>query len=276
MSRRDCPVRTPIMISSRSAWIRALYDRVVFAATCMWDAPLQTEAATIDVLKYKLQEMIPELAKLNGVDLPPSGDGSGRAVRLGRCNSTVLQPRAAGAGGMGADCVSAEALCAYYRRVHARAGARRHYYSSYVQTYLERDVAAFDGVRNLRAFEPYWRSFSKRLVKRPRMCFLDSGLHAWLTGWQQAETAFAGPLAGALLESWVVALLIRSAWHRGREHRLSFWRTSTGGELDVWHENEGRIDPAPLQWGRRLIITFGDRVLPLAEDTWQVPAQYPS
>ena len=31
---------------------------------------LATEAATIDVLEYKLQEMIPELAELNGVDLP--------------------------------------------------------------------------------------------------------------------------------------------------------------------------------------------------------------
>ncbi len=31
---------------------------------------LATEAATIDLLEYKLQEMIPELAELNGLDLP--------------------------------------------------------------------------------------------------------------------------------------------------------------------------------------------------------------
>ena len=225
---------------------------------------------------------------------------------------------------------------------------RRQYYSSYVQTYLERDVSALDGVRNLRGFElffrllagragqlvnfadiardvgvsamtirewltvlersfhvltipPFYRSFSKRLVKTPKVYFLDSGLHAWLTGWHDPDTALSGPLAGSLFENWVVGMLIRSAWHRGREHALSIWRTSTGQEIYIWHESEGRIDtaeikmrvggelrsvarrafrplesidPAPLVWGRRLLFTLGDEVFPLGEDAWQVPARY--
>ncbi len=225
---------------------------------------------------------------------------------------------------------------------------RRQYYSSYVQTYLERDVSALDGVRNLRGFElffrllagragqlvnfadiardvgvsamtirewltilersfhvitisPFYRSFSKRLVKTSKVYFLDSGLHAWLTGWHDPDTALAGPLAGSLFENWVMGMLVRSAWHRGHEHRISFWRTSTGQEIDIWHESAGRIDaaeikmrvggelravarrafrpldsidPSPLVWGRRLLFTLGDEVLPLGEGTWQVPVRY--
>ncbi len=39
---------------------------------------------------------------------------------------------------------------------------RRRFYSSYVQTYLERDVAALDGVRNLREFELFFRLLAAR------------------------------------------------------------------------------------------------------------------
>jgi hypothetical protein len=224
---------------------------------------------------------------------------------------------------------------------------RRRYYSSYVQTYLERDVAVLDGVRNLRAFElffrllagragrlvnftelskevgvsavtvrdwmeilersfhivsigPFFNSFSKRLVKSPKVYFLDSGLHAWLTGWQDPETALRGPLAGQLFENWVMGLLVRSAWHRGRESRLSFWRTRTGQELDIFNDEDGRIDageiklasgglgesagrifapldsidPKPFTWGRRFVFSLSDGILPLAENTWQIPARY--
>jgi len=224
----------------------------------------------------------------------------------------------------------------------------RQYYSSYVQTYLERDVSALDGVRNLRGFElffrllaaragqlvncadiardvgvsamtirewltilersfhvitiaPYYRSFSKRLVKTPKVYFLDSGLHAWLTGWNDPDTALSGPLAGSLFENWVVGLLVRGSWHRGTDHGLSFWRTSTGQEVDIWRETAGRIDtaevklraggeiasvarrafrpldsinPRPFVWGRRLLFTLGDRILPLDPQTWQLPVQY--
>jgi uncharacterized protein len=225
---------------------------------------------------------------------------------------------------------------------------RLQYYSSYVQTYLERDVSALDGVRNLRGFElffrllaaragqlvnyadiardvgvsamtirewltilersfhvvtiaPYYRSFSKRLVKTPKVYFLDSGLHAWLTGWNDPDTSLSGPLAGSLFENWVVGLLVRDGWHRGGDHGLSFWRTSAGQEVDIWRESEGRIDtaevklraggdlgaiarrafrpldtidPTPFSWGRRLLFTLGDRILPVDRETWQVPVQY--
>lgn len=230
----------------------------------------------------------------------------------------------------------------------ADADTRRQYYSSYVQTYLERDVSAIDGIRNLRGFElcfrllaaragqlvnyadlardvgvsamtirawlailersfhvitiaPYYRSLSKRLVKTPKVYFLDSGLHAWLTGWNDPDTALSGPLAGSLFENWVVGLLVRGGWHRGTDHGLSFWRTTTGQEVDIWRESAGRIDaaevklraggeiasiarrafgsldsidPSPFAWGRRLLFTLGDRILPLDPQTWQVPVQY--
>jgi hypothetical protein len=55
----------------REIEINAMYDHDanVWTATND-DLGLATEAATIDVLEYKLQEMIPELAELNRIDVP--------------------------------------------------------------------------------------------------------------------------------------------------------------------------------------------------------------
>ena len=147
---------------------------------------------------------------------------------------------------------------------------------------------------------PWYRSYSKRLVKTPKIYFLDSGLHAYLTGWENPETALKGPLAGPMLENWVVGLLVRSFWHRGFDKHLHFWRTTTGQEIDIWSENEGKItaaeiklassglhrylnktfaplksiDPHPSVFGNRFFLCLGDSVTPIAENTWQVPVQY--
>jgi hypothetical protein len=217
---------------------------------------------------------------------------------------------------------------------------RRGFYSSYVQTHLERDVATLEGVRNLEAFttftrllaartgqlinysgiaretgvsvntirewttilersfhifplHPYYRSLNKRLVKTPKIYFLDSGLQAYLTGWNDPEQALRGPLAGQLFENWVVANLIRSYRQRGRRENLYFWRTRTGQELDLWSESGGiitaaevklsergdtavfrvldSIDPSPLRFERKVLFSISRNLIEYAPQTWNVP-----
>jgi len=220
---------------------------------------------------------------------------------------------------------------------------RRSFYSSYVQTYLERDVSTLEGVRNLGAFatftrllaartgqlinysglardigvsvntirewttilersfhiyllHPYYRSLNKRLVKTPKIYFLDSGLQAYLTGWSDPEQALRGPLAGQLFENWVVSNLVRSYRQRGRRENLYFWRTRTGQELDLWSESTGIItaaevklsersdsavfraldslDPSPLRFGRRVLFSISQNLLEYAPRTWNVPVHF--
>lgn len=51
--------------------LKAVYDDEARVWTVTDDRlGLVTEAETVEVLEYKLQEMIPELAELNGIDLP--------------------------------------------------------------------------------------------------------------------------------------------------------------------------------------------------------------
>ena len=49
--------------------------------------------------------------------------------------------------------------------------------------------------------EPYHSNLTKRLVKAPKLYFLDTGLCAYLTRWSSPETLEAGAMSGAILET---------------------------------------------------------------------------
>ena len=45
--------------------------------------------------------------------------------------------------------------------------------------------------------EPYHRSLGKRLVKSPKLYFTDTGLAAYLAGFQSADALRTSPMIGA-------------------------------------------------------------------------------
>jgi len=92
---------------------------------------------------------------------------------------------------------------------------------------------------------PYYRNFGKRLVKTPKLYFVEPGLAAWLLGIESAAQAERDPLHGALFENLVVTELLKARYNRGRESNLSFWRDTTGHEVDVLVERNRR--PLPVE-----------------------------
>ncbi|MFQ5630274.1 MAG: ATP-binding protein [bacterium] len=80
--------------------------------------------------------------------------------------------------------------------------------------------------------KPYYANLGKRLVKAPKLYFLDTALPAYLTGLSDPKHALLGPMGGALLENAVFAELYRAFVHRGEMPRIFFWRTGAGHEVD--------------------------------------------
>ncbi len=95
--------------------------------------------------------------------------------------------------------------------------------------------------------EPYHTNVSKRLVKAPKLYFLDTGLAAYLTGWTSPSTLEAGAMSGALLETWVVAEMLRSWWHSGRQANFHYYRDKDQKEIDVLIESDGRVHPVEIK-----------------------------
>lgn len=95
--------------------------------------------------------------------------------------------------------------------------------------------------------EPYHTNLTKRLVKAPKLYFLDTGLVAYLTEWATPETLEAGALSGAILESWVMAELLKSYWHTGRRAPFYFYRDKEQKEIDLLIVQDGTIYPVEIK-----------------------------
>jgi predicted AAA+ superfamily ATPase len=79
---------------------------------------------------------------------------------------------------------------------------------------------------------PYFSNRNKRLVKTPKLYFIDAGLAAYISGWRDPETLAASPVAGALFENAVFQEIIRFFANRAKSFELSFWRSRDGEEID--------------------------------------------
>ncbi len=80
---------------------------------------------------------------------------------------------------------------------------------------------------------PYHRNFGKRLVKSPKLYFLDVGLMAWLLGIRDAASIQTHAARGALFETYVVSEFIKHRFNAGRSADLYFWRDNAGHEVDL-------------------------------------------
>lgn len=168
------------------------------------------------------------------------------------------------------------------------------WHSSYIQTYLERDVRTLRNIGDLTQFQsflkllaarsgqllnltdfardlgtavntvkawlsvleatyqvvvlrPYFANVGKRLVKTPKVYFSDVGTLCHLAGLKDPEHAASGPMGGWIMETAVLAEIVRAIVHRGEEPRIYFWRTSAGEEVDFVVEYEGKLVPIEVK-----------------------------
>lgn len=95
--------------------------------------------------------------------------------------------------------------------------------------------------------DPYHSNLTKRLVKAPKLHFLDTGLCAYLTGWTTPESLEAGAMSGAVLETWVVGELLKTWWHNGLNPPLWHIRDRSGLEVDVVIVQDGTLYPLEVK-----------------------------
>lgn len=84
---------------------------------------------------------------------------------------------------------------------------------------------------------PWHRNLGKRLVKTPKLYFLDTGLAAWLAGLRRADDLTLGNLRGPLFETWVVGEFVKHRRNHALPNELYFWRDSAGNEIDLLVEH---------------------------------------
>ncbi|MCL2391177.1 MAG: ATP-binding protein [Oscillospiraceae bacterium] len=218
------------------------------------------------------------------------------------------------------------------------------YYSSYFQTYIEKDIkdvlniqdesafikfvkatASLTGevlnlstiaeicgkdVKTIRSWlsvlessglvyllEPYHNNLNKRMIKTPKLYFLDTGLACWLMGWNTPEQLTSGAMWGHIFESFVFAEVLKSYYNDGIvKPPLYYYRDTDKNEIDLVIADGDYLHPVEIKTtsdpkksmvkafrqlenipakkvGTGAVVCFAKERLPLADDVWVLPVQ---
>jgi len=91
----------------------------------------------------------------------------------------------------------------------------------------------------IRQIQPWFYNTKKRLVKRPKIYFRDSGLHHALMSIRQEQDLIHHPRLGASWEGFALEQALSLL--QLREEEVFFWALHSGGELDLLFQAKGKL-----------------------------------
>jgi predicted AAA+ superfamily ATPase len=108
-------------------------------------------------------------------------------------------------------------------------------------------LSALERSGMVKLLEPYYANITKRIIKTPKIYFLDTGLCAYLTAWDSPESLMNGAMNGAILETYVFTEILKSYWHNGDEANIFFYRDTDQREIDFVIEKNMTLYPMDVK-----------------------------
>lgn len=96
---------------------------------------------------------------------------------------------------------------------------------------------------------PYSGNTIKRVVKRPKLYFMDTGLACYLSLWNNPRALELSAMAGAMFETYVVSEIIKSYTNQGIDvrSRLCYYRDNNGRQIDLIIISNGKLYPVEIK-----------------------------
>ena len=95
--------------------------------------------------------------------------------------------------------------------------------------------------------QPYFNNRLKRLVKTPKIYFLDTGLASYLCKWPTSSSLEAGMMSSQILETFVFVEILKSYWYKGLTPHLYFYRDTDQQEVDLVIETGDTLYPIEIK-----------------------------
>lgn len=96
---------------------------------------------------------------------------------------------------------------------------------------------------------PHHQNFSKRIIKSPKLYFLDTGLLCYLLRIREPDDIPTHAMKGGIFETFVMSELYKAFVHRGEIPPLYFWRDRTGHEVDIVIDTGKNLIPIEVKSG---------------------------
>lgn len=97
---------------------------------------------------------------------------------------------------------------------------------------------------------PYYKNFGKRLIKAPKLYFVDTGIACSLLNIKNAQELSEHYLRGSLVESFIVSDLFKQYYNLDQKPSLYFWRDLAGNEVDCIIEQALTLTPIEIKSGK--------------------------
>lgn len=121
--------------------------------------------------------------------------------------------------------------------------------------------------------KPDHNNYAKRLVKTPKLFFYDTGLACSLLDIRSVEQVSTHFLRGGLFENLVINEFIKEAYNQGKEPDLTFWRDSTGNEVDLLQTVNGKQNAYEIKSGATYSSDFFKGISKWAKLSGATPEQ---
>ncbi len=96
---------------------------------------------------------------------------------------------------------------------------------------------------------PYSGNTIKRIIKRPKLYFMDTGLACYLSLWNNPKALELSAMAGAMFENYVISEIIKGYVNHGIDvrSRLFYYRDNNGREIDLMILDNGTLYPIEIK-----------------------------
>ncbi len=144
--------------------------------------------------------------------------------------------------------------------------------------------------------QPYFNDKTNRLIKTPKLYFMDTGLCSYLSGWLNPTVLERGTMSGPILETYAVSEILKSYLHHGRIPRIYFYRDKEKREIDLLIEENGVIYPIEIKKSAKItnnnfygfsvlkqlntnighgaVLSFVKDLIPIGENSDAVPINF--
>lgn len=104
--------------------------------------------------------------------------------------------------------------------------------------------------------KPHHKNFKKRLIKSPKLYFVDVGLAAFLLDIQDESHLKNHPLRGALFETFVVTEMLKERFNHIQTNNMYYFRDNVGNEVDVLMDKGSEVVPVEIKSGQTVADEF--------------------
>lgn len=146
--------------------------------------------------------------------------------------------------------------------------------------------------------QPYMNNNLGRIIKRPKIYFMDTGIACYLTGYTDAKILEKSAYNGAIFETYIISEIIKSYTNNGKDYRkhLYYYRDSNQKEIDLIVIDNNKVYPVEIkksanpgieatkhfnvvekfgmEVGNGVVLCMANDIFALNSDNYYLPIEY--